>query len=172
MSRFFQRIISDRNGDIGERIYDLVLEVDEKTLRIESKAWRPDQLSERLLASSLGGEIVEGAFKNKGPQLRKDLIDSIGKALNGNNGRIGLDAIDVQWRFDGRMTSVDIDNAIDDIMRPLNGSETTKQAFFKQLGHENFFTDGVIDNAKIQKFLVGEAGIGLRDILETILIPG
>lgn len=47
-----------RNVDIGDRTYDLVAKINNASVRIEQKAWQPDLLKFRLIAS-LGCKVVK-----------------------------------------------------------------------------------------------------------------
>lgn len=165
-----QQIVNGSNRDIGKRIFDIVLEVDGKTLRVESKSWRPDQLSKRLKDSVLDGKIVEGEFKNKGPQLRKDLIDSIGKTLSQTDFSKGLESIDIQWRFDNRIDKKMISGAISDVIRDFEKSKSKREAFFKELSEDRFFGGGVYNDILALEFIRNRSA-GLRPILSKLLNP-
>ncbi|PAV24883.1 hypothetical protein CF392_13840 [Tamilnaduibacter salinus] len=148
------------NTSIGERFFDLVLKVDGKTLRVESKAWRPDVVKTRLLESLRGK--VEGGFQGgKGGQLRKDLVDSIRKYIDPNG---GLDAIDIRWRFDDRVNEATIRESIDAIIEELD-SNFVKEGFFRHMKELRFvYQKGQLKNKAINEFLESEEGI--RVVLE------
>ncbi|PAV24624.1 hypothetical protein CF392_15260, partial [Tamilnaduibacter salinus] len=152
------------NTSIGERFFDLVLKVDGKTLRVESKAWRPDVVKTRLLESLRGK--VEGGFQGgKGGQLRKDLVDSVRKYIHG-----GPDAIDIRWRFDDRVDQTEVDKAIKAIVKELNSNDV-KAGFFRHMNETRFVKrKGQLITDEVDTFLDPDNDKGIIVVVEKMFL--
>lgn len=159
----FHTVMRNSGGEeLGERIYDIVAKINNATVRIESKAWVPTVLNDRLIGS-LGCKMVgeagqqEEKFQKVG-QLQKDLIDAIVATRKG-------EPITVKWVFDGRVKEDNIDDAIDAILDKFQTSNTFREGFLMQLNARGLNIHEPADKREIDIFFESQ----LPNVLAAVL---
>ena len=135
---FKQAMFNGKNNFIGNRYFDIIVEINGQTRRIESKAWEPIEALPRLI-DSIGGRIVkEGEeaadlFKTGG-QFQKDFIDAmVAQAENL--------PVKPLWQFDGRSTPEHVEGYIDGLVDYVRAHPNFRDGLFKQSGVNKFLPD-------------------------------